>query len=111
MHHPVTSSTAAQAIATVPKRLPKHVPLRQECGPEPGKAVMLMADPMNRAKLVKATLSSDRRGYKIECQKRGQNKRGGNADMTGQNGGMALLFQFPGLMPSPTRNMKMTTPT
>ena len=27
-----------------------------------GKAVMLMADPMNSAKLVKATLSSDRRG-------------------------------------------------
>ena len=63
MNHPVTSSTAAQAIATVPRRL--CIILRScRMRASTGKAVMLMAAPMKSAKLVKATLSSESRGYK-----------------------------------------------
>src|SRR5580658_3902340 len=60
MHQPVASSTAAHAIATVPKRLLSM--LRSErIRASTGKAVMLMAAPINSAKLVKATLSSESR--------------------------------------------------
>ena len=63
MHHPVTSSTAAQAMATVPRLLfimSRSIRIRASTG----KAVTLIAAPMNNAKLVNDTLLSERRGYR-----------------------------------------------
>src|ERR1039458_7813052 len=58
MHHPVTSSTAAQAMAIVPRRVCiRSRSLRMRAST--GNAVMLMAAPMNRAKLVNDTLSPE----------------------------------------------------
>ena len=63
MDQPVTSSTAAQAIATVPKRL-CSMSRSDRMRASTGNAVMLMAAPMNRAKLIKGTLLSESRGYR-----------------------------------------------
>ena len=62
-----------------------------------GNAVILMAAPMNRAKLVKETLSSESRGYRKERQERRQHKWRGDAHVAGQHGGVAFLLQFPGI--------------
>ena len=61
MHHAVTSSTAAAAMVTLPSRV-FSIPCSVSIRASTGKAVTLMAAPRKRAKPVKLTLSSDRRG-------------------------------------------------
>jgi hypothetical protein len=61
MHHAVTSSTAAQAITVLPRRVcvrRRSARMRASTG----KAVMLIAVPRKRAKSRKATPGSDTRG-------------------------------------------------
>ena len=61
MHQAVTSSTAAAAIVTEPRRvrsMPRSVSIRASTG----KAVTLIAAPRNSAKAVKLTPSSESRG-------------------------------------------------
>ena len=59
-----------------------------------GKAVMLMAAPMNNAKLVKADAVIRQPRIEVQREKRRENKWRGNADMTGQDGGVSLLLEF-----------------
>src|ERR1041384_5767768 len=63
MHHAVTSSTAAQAIATDPTlvfSILRSVRIRASTG----NAVTLIAAPMNRAKPVKLTPGGAKSGYR-----------------------------------------------
>ena len=62
-HHAVTSSIAAQVIASEPAFVCSRA-RSDRMRASTGNAVMLMAVPINSAKLIKLTLGSERRGYR-----------------------------------------------
>src|ERR1700721_529937 len=110
MHQPVMSSTAAQAMASVPRRLPSALRSVSILA-RTGKAVILMAAPMNSAKLLNATLSFDSRGYKYRARNDAATKGAVMLTWLVSIAAWPWLFNSLGLMLRPTRNMKMMTPT
>ena len=93
MHQPVTSSTAAQAIATVPRRLPSMFAFSKDAR-QHGKGGDAHGRSHEQSEAGEGDAVVGEARIEIKRKKRGQHKRSSDAHVTGQNRGMAFFLQF-----------------